>query len=88
MRVIVGGCYEVVSRLGAGKFGVVILCKNTYSGKNAAVKIEPSAQGMLKREASIYRLLRGVPNIPTFIGIWTRGQVQLSCNALPRHSPE
>ena len=73
MRVIVGGCYEVISRLGAGKFGVVVLCKNTYSGKNAAVKIEPSTQGMLKREASIYRLLRGVPNIPTLLAYGQEG---------------
>ena len=67
MRVVVGGRYEVISRLGQGQFGVVVKCKSLLANKFVAAKIEPTSQQMLKREASIYRLLRGLKNIPTLL---------------------
>jgi serine/threonine protein kinase len=73
MRVVVGGRYEVISRLGQGQFGVVVKCKSLLANKFVAAKIEPTSQQMLKREASIYRLLRGLKNIPTLLSYGQEG---------------
>lgn len=63
MNVVVGNKYQIANRVGRGKFGHVFSSVNLVTNDLCAVKIEDSAEGVLKKEAKIYRLLRGVKGV-------------------------
>tara|TARA_Y100000816_G_scaffold252237_1_gene203134 strand:+ start:240 stop:941 length:702 start_codon:yes stop_codon:yes gene_type:complete len=63
MNIVVGNKYRLVNRVGRGKFGHVFSCVNLVTNDLCAVKIEDSAAGILKKEAKIYRLLKGVKGV-------------------------
>ena len=63
MNIVVGDKYELVYKIGRGKFGHVFSSVNLLSDDLCAVKVEDGCDGVLKKEAKIYRLLRGVKGV-------------------------
>ena len=63
MNIVVGNKYQIANRVGRGKFGHVFSGVNLVTNDLCAVKIEDSASGVLKKEAKIYRLLKGVKGV-------------------------
>lgn len=60
---MVGNKYQIANRVGRGKFGYVYSSVNLVTNDLCAVKIEAGASGILKKEAQIYRLLKGVKGV-------------------------
>jgi serine/threonine protein kinase len=59
--------YSIIKNLGEGSFGQLYVGENIFTDEKVAIKLEDkreNAKEMLKHEASIYRVLHGIKQIP------------------------
>jgi len=66
-NVIIANKYNIIKNLGEGSFGQLYVGKNIYTDEKVAIKLEDkreNAKEMLRHEASIYRILHGIKQIP------------------------
>jgi serine/threonine protein kinase len=66
MERIVGGCFRLTRRIGAGSFGEIYSAENIQTHRRVAVKLENvrSRVPQLRYEAKLYQIFQGGTGIP------------------------